>query len=82
MVLVATLNTKISRVRKTFVFGTVWLVGITPNAPFYPILWSFIMIFPEKLNFTQEICKITQSFGILMIKGVAELNNSCINIQI
>ena len=49
--LVAILNTKISRVRKILVFGTVRLVGITPTAQFYPIPWPPIMIFPEKMNF-------------------------------
>ena len=49
-VVVAVLNTKISRVRKTLIFGTVWIVGINPNAWFYLIQWPFIIIFPKKLR--------------------------------
>jgi len=73
--LLAILNTKISRVRKTLVFGTVLLVESTPNSPFYPILQAPIMIFPEKLNFTYYVT-LNYQFYSIMIKGAVELDNT------
>ena len=57
------------------VIGTVWLVGITPNAKFYPIPWPSVMIFPEKKNLPKKNVANYPMYS-RMINRSAELDSS------